>query len=137
MKKPLIDQTPTVARINVTPIIDVALVLVIILLITAPMIAMTDMEVSLPAAQTRSTSSDARVNVTLGLTGEVAIDDETVDRSNLVFILAEKISSDRDHMIVVVRADEGVPYDDVELLLKQARGAGAKRLAIATRQKKE
>jgi len=137
MRKPLIELAPTVARINVTPIIDVALVLVIILLITAPMIAMTDMEVALPAAQTRSTSSDARINVTLGLDGEVAIDDETVDRSNLVFLLAERVSSDRDNLIVVVRADEGVGYDEVELLLKQARGAGAKRLAIATKQKKD
>jgi len=134
MKKPLVELAPTVARINVTPIIDVALVLVIILLITAPMIAMTDMDVALPAARTRSTSSDARINVTLGLDGELAVDDETIDRANFVFFLAERLASDTEDLIVVVRADEGVAYDDVELLLKQARGAGAKRLGIATRQ---
>ena len=137
MKKPLVDMAPTVARINVTPIIDVALVLVIILLITAPMISVTDMEIALPAAKTRSTSSDARVNVTLGSNGEVAVDDEIIDRANLTFVIAERVASGDEDMIVVVRADEGVPYDAVELLLKQSRAAGAKRLAIATRQHEE
>lgn len=137
MKKPLVDMAPTVARINVTSIIDVALVLVIILLVTAPMISVTDMEIALPAAKTRSTSSDARVNVTLGINGEVAVDDEIIDRANLTFIIAERVASGDEDMIVVVRADEGVPYDAVELLLKQSRAAGAKRLAIATRQHEE
>lgn len=137
MRKPLVDMAPTVARINVTSIIDVALVLVIILLVTAPMISVTDMEIALPAAKTRSTSSDARVNVTLGINGEVAVDDEIIDRANLTFIIAERVASGDKDMIVVVRADEGVPYVAVELLLKQSRAAGAKRLAIATRQHEE
>ena len=137
MKRPLVEMAPTVSRINVTPIIDVALVLVIIMLITAPMIAMTDMEIALPAAKTRSTSSEARINVTLGVDGAIAIDDETIDRANLVFILVDRIASGEKDVIVVIRADEGVPYDQVELLLKQAKGAGAKRLAFATRQQEK
>ena len=137
MKRPLVEMAPTVSRINVTPIIDVALVLVIIMLITAPMIAMTDMEIALPAAKTRSTSSEARINVTLGVDGAIAIDDETIDRANLVFILVDRIASGEKDVIVVIRADEGVSYDQVELLLKQAKGAGAKRLAFATRQQEK
>jgi len=134
MKKPLVEQAPIAARINVTPIIDVALVLVIVLLITAPMIAVSDMQIALPSAKTRSTSSDARINITLGLSGEVAVDEESINPASLGFIIANRIASDGEDVIVIVRADEGVPYDNVEVLLREARAAGAKRLAIATRQ---
>ena len=134
MQKPLVELVPTVARINVTPIIDVALVLVIILLITAPMIAVTNMEISLPAAKTRSVDSDARVNVTLGLNGRLAVDERDVTRPELVSIIANRIAEDGERLLVVIRADEGVSYDAVQELLKDSRTAGAKRLAIATRQ---
>jgi biopolymer transport protein ExbD len=134
MRKPLVELAPTVARINVTPIIDVALVLVIVLLITAPMIAVTDMQIALPAAKTRSVESDARVNVTLGLDGAIAVDDKDVSRSQMFGMIADRINTEGTGLLVVVRADEGVTYDAVQELLKDARDAGALRLAIATRQ---
>lgn len=134
MKRSIIDPAPTVARINVTPIIDVALVLVIILLITAPMIAVSDMEVALPHAKTRSIDSDARINVTLSRDGALVVDETDVTESRLGAMIAGRLESGGDGLVVVVRADEGVPYDAVERILKTARRAGASRLAIATRQ---
>jgi biopolymer transport protein TolR len=133
-KRTVIDPAPTVARINVTPIIDVALVLVIVLLITAPMIAVSDMDVALPHAKTRSIESDARVNVTLGRAGELAVDDVDIVERQLAGMISERLAQDGDDLIVVVRADEGVSYDAVERILKTARGAGAVRLGIATQQ---
>lgn len=137
MKRNIIDQAPIKARVNVTPIIDVALVLVIVLLITAPMIAVSDMEVALPHAKTRSIENDARVNITLGRSGKLAVDEADVTESQLAGLIAGRLESEGDDLIVVVRADEGVPYDAVENILKTARGAGARRLAIATRQSKD
>ena len=134
MKRNIIEPAPQVARINVTPIIDVALVLVIVLLITAPMIAVSDIDVSLPHAKTRSIESDARVNVTLGRTGELAVDDRDVTAAQLPGLIADRVREDGDDIIVVVRADEGTDYDHVERILKIARESGARRLGIATRQ---
>ena len=133
MKGPLIEETQEKAKINVTPIIDVALVLVIILLITAPMIAVSDMPIELPQAKTRSVNSDARINITLGVDGSVAVDETTVSRSALGQIVAERVAEE-DDLMIVMRADSGVEYDAVEDLMKMMRSAGAKRLAIATRQ---
>jgi len=133
MKRRMFEETQAKAKINVTPIIDVALVLVIILLITAPMIAVSDMPIELPHAKTRSVNSDARINITLGIDGSVAVDETTVGRSALGQIVAERVAEKTD-LMVVVRADAGVAYDDVEDLMKMMRSAGAKRLAIATRQ---
>jgi len=135
MKRLLTNSSPTIARINVTPIIDVALVLVIILLITAPMLSVKDLDVSLPKAQTRGAEDEARITITLGKTGELALDEKIVSMSALPVLLRSRLSGDRKDILVVVRADENTPHHVVRDVLSQARAAGANHLAIATRQK--
>jgi biopolymer transport protein ExbD len=128
----LVTPAPIAARINVTPIIDVALVLVIILLITAPMMTLAEMDLELPAARTQTFGDELRINVTLGRDGEVAIDERTVSAAVFGTALKGRLE-DNPNVLVVVRADAGTPHRDVRALLKSARGAGAERLAIATR----
>lgn len=136
MQQPLVKHADTVTRINVTPIIDVALVLVIILLITAPMISVSDMEVDLPPAQTLTPEDEVRMSITLGKDGAVAIDDQSVPRRNLTSALSSKLEeSKNENILVVVRADVGVPYKSIKEILKDTQEAGAKRVAIATRQR--
>jgi biopolymer transport protein ExbD len=138
MKGPLFEPTQTVARINVTPIIDVALVLVIILLITAPMITNSAMDVDLPAAQTRAVEDEVRMSVTLGVHGELAINEHEVPAKDFVRSLAARLAEGGNkNVLVVVRADAGMPYDSVNHVLKLVRKAGATRVAIATRQREK
>jgi biopolymer transport protein TolR len=135
--KPLItEKMPTIARINVTPIIDVALVLVIILLITAPMIAASKMEIDLPEARTRSVEDEVRVSVTVGKDGQIAVDEDLVNRRRLGDVLRQRIDAAKsDNILVVVRADAGTSYTVVYDILDDVRSAGAGRIAIATRQR--
>ncbi|HEX5131686.1 MAG TPA: biopolymer transporter ExbD [Candidatus Krumholzibacteria bacterium] len=135
MQKPFIPPSETVAKINVTPIIDVALVLVIILMVTAPMIALSDVDVSLPPAETRSLEGAHRVTLTVGRGGELAVDDTDVTRAQLFALLAQRLKETGEDAVLVVRADEGIAYATVEELLAEARRAGAMRVAIATRQR--
>jgi len=125
--------SPIVAKINVTPIIDVALVLVIILLITAPMIAAADLELTLPRARTQGLGDATRVNVTLGRDGQVAIDENVVAPAAFVALLARRLVEKKyEHPVVVIRADSGADHRDVRALIRETRHAGAERLAIAT-----
>ncbi|UCG50453.1 MAG: biopolymer transporter ExbD [Candidatus Latescibacterota bacterium] len=135
--KPLItEKMPTIARINVTPIIDVALVLVIILLITAPMIAASKMEIDLPEARTRSIEDEVRLSITIGKDGSIAVDEDLVDRNAIGDILRQRIDAAKsDNTLIVVRADTGTSYRLVHDILNDVRSAGAKRIAIATRQR--
>ncbi len=131
-------QSAIITRINVTPIIDVALVLVIILLVTAPMLSVADLPVSLPQAHTREAEDERNISVTLGADGTLAIDKDVVWRDQLRARLAARLAEPgNDGVLVVIRADSGAPYSAVRGLLEDARGAGARRLAIATRQKVE
>jgi len=124
-----------ITRINVTPIIDVALVLVIILLVTAPLLSVADLPVNLPQARTREAEDERNVSVTLASDGSLAVDDDTVAPAELRARLAERLARPGDqNVLVVIRADSTTPYARVRALLDDARQAGARRLAIATRQ---
>lgn len=127
-----------ITKVNVTPIIDVALVLVIILLVTAPMLAVSDLPVNLPQAQTRESEDERNLSITLSSGGELAIDETRIPRETLTAAVRERLQQKgNDNVLVVVRADADAPYSTVRGLLNDARAAGARRLAIATRQKTE
>jgi biopolymer transport protein TolR len=131
-------QPEPITRINVTPIIDVALVLVIILLVTAPMMSVADIPVDLPKAQTRDAEDERNVSITLGANGELAIDQDPILPGELSRALAARLSApDNADVLVVVRADSGASHAQVLELLAAARAAGATRVAIATRQNVE
>jgi biopolymer transport protein TolR len=124
-----------ITKVNVTPIIDVALVLVIILLVTAPLLSVADLPVDLPQARTREAEDERNVSVTLGSDGSMAVDEERVAPDALKGVLqAHLMKPGNSDVLVVVRADSGAPYSRVREILEQTRAAGAKRVAIATRQ---
>ena len=136
MKRFLDDDNKLVAGINVTPIIDVALVLVIILLITAPMITALNMDIELPQAKTRSIEDEVRLSITLGKDGALAVDEDIIAPQNLRSELGQRIADAPDeNILVVVRADAMIPYENVREIIESAKQAGAKRIAIATRQR--
>ena len=127
-----------ITKINVTPIIDVALVLVIILLVTAPLLSVADLPVDLPQARTREAEDERNVSITLSTSGAIAIDEDIVSRAELGAAIRARLAlGGNEGVLVVVRADSGAPYSAVHELLEEARAAGATRLAIATRQKTE
>ena len=137
MRQPLVNTSPMMTRINVTPIIDVALVLVIILLVTAPMLSVADLEIELPAAHSRDVEDQGFISITLSTSGEIAIDEQVlfgVDQIRPVLMsrIAEQKS---DKAMVVVRADAALPHALVRQVLEEARLGGATQLGIATRQK--
>jgi biopolymer transport protein TolR len=130
-----VQAAPLLTRINVTPIIDVALVLVIILLITAPMLSVAELEVDLPAARSREIDQTGFVSITVAADGRLAVDDQTLaDPADLVPYLQARRGAGRQDLRVVVRADAGLPHSVVRKVLDAARAGGATRLGIATRQ---
>jgi biopolymer transport protein ExbD len=136
MKPPLVQGDVPLNRINVTPIIDVALVLVIILLITAPMLSVADLQVNLPRAHTRDAEDHLFVSITMGATGEIAVDDRVLPGPQALAAAVQErlVAHGREDLLVVLRADEGLTHAAVRAAMSAARDGGAMRLAVATRQ---
>lgn len=141
MKQRQSSSPPPLAKINVTPIIDVALVLVIILLVTAPMLSLSDLPVELPGAHARDLERPDFISLTLAADGRLALDDADlglVDSGGLEQVaprLRERLAARRDRdRLVVVRADASLSHGAVRRLLDAARAGGAGNLGIATSQ---
>lgn len=110
-------------EINVTPFIDVMLVLLIIFMVAAPL-ATVDVPVDLPTSNAQPQSRPDKplfLSVKKDLT--LSIGDETVARPALGSVLDRATSSDREQRIFV-RADKTVPYGDVMEVMNLLRGAG-------------
>lgn len=128
--------SPPMAKINVTPIIDVALVLVIILLVTAPMMSLSDLPVDLPGAHAFDTERPDYISLTMAADGRLALDEASLGgMADVAPRVRDRLLARRDKdRLVVVRADASLPHAAVRGLLDAAREGGARNLGIATTQ---
>ncbi len=138
MRRSFVESNVEVARIDVTPVIGVALVLVLILLITAPLFPVVDLGITPPEARTRGTEDARRVTVTMGVDGALAVDDRIVrvDRFEEEVARALRLQSDGDaRPLVIIRADTASDHEVVQGVLRRVKAAGAERVAIGTLQR--
>ena len=128
------DQGAGISGINITPIIDITLVLLIVMLVAAPVLNIPNMEVTLPDAYTAETK-EKNISVSLGTDLRVAIDEDIVAVGDLPRRLDDKLKK-KNNPMVIIRADKDVDYEDVENLIEVIKTkTRAKKIAIATRQK--
>jgi biopolymer transport protein ExbD len=116
-------------EINVTPFIDVILVLLIIFMIAAPL-ATVDISVDLPAANAeRTPRPDKPLFLTLKSDLSVSLDENTIKRSTLASTLDQATSGDKQQR-VFLRADKTVPYGEWMGLMNDLRSAGYLHVAL-------
>jgi len=118
------------SEINVTPLVDVMLVLLVIFLITAPLMG-SALRLDLPA--TEAASSPAPINslsLILDPQGLIFIDDKPVALEALPAVLAMQASTDAS-VEVQLRADQSVPYGRVAEVMGLLQKAGLTKVALA------
>jgi biopolymer transport protein ExbD len=116
-------------EINVTPFIDVILVLLIIFMIAAPL-ATVDISVDLPAANAeRSPRPDKPLFLTLNSNLNLMLDNEAINRTALSAALDQATSGDKQQR-VFLRADKTVSYGELMRLMNELRTAGYLHVAL-------
>ena len=119
------------AEINVTPLVDVMLVLLVIFMVTAPMMQQ-GVQVNLPKADTKAmTPQEEAVVVTVDKSGKVFINKDEVPVHELRGRLSSMFAS-REKKEVFLKADAGVPYGEVVKTMADIKGAGIERLGMVT-----
>lgn len=119
------------AEINVTPFVDVMLVLLIIFMVTAPMM-MQGVDVSLPETDAGSLAVQAEnLVITIDKSGGIHINDYQVEFDFLQKKLS-KIMEGRTDREVFLRADKDIPYGLVVLVMSEIKGAGVNKIGMVT-----
>ncbi|MDL2307538.1 ExbD/TolR family protein [Desulfovibrio sp. OttesenSCG-928-C06] len=118
-----------VADINVTPFVDVMLVLLIIFMVTAPL--MTEgIEVDLPVTQEVQSLPAENENLVLSITAEqrMFLGKVEVTMENLDAVLRETVTEQRKQLFL--QADKNVPYGLVVEVMGQAKAAGIENIGV-------
>jgi len=119
-----------ISEINVTPLVDVMLVLLVIFILTAPLLAQA-IQVNLPQTVKAPTADPAATYLTLFADGRFELDQTAVDATTLASALNEKLINEPE-LVLRLESDASVPYEQVAQLLAIAKQAGIKRLSMAT-----
>jgi len=121
------------SQINVTPLVDVMLVLLIIFMVTAPIIQQ-GVEVSIPKVKAAALpGKEQEFVVSITREGETYLNDRKLERSELTDKL-EAISHTRPDLEVFVRADEQVAYGEVIRTMAAIKAAGIENVGMVTQE---
>ncbi|MCK6427106.1 MAG: biopolymer transporter ExbD [Burkholderiaceae bacterium] len=121
------------ADINMTPLIDVMLVLLVIFMITAPLMS-ASLKLDLPRADgaTPAQASPQALELALQADGSLYLDQERLEPSVFARRLADIARAGGERPEVQLRADRAVPYGRVAELIGQLQAAGLNRIAFVT-----
>ena len=118
------------AEINIIPLVDVVLVLLLIFMLTAPMMYRV-IDVNLPKAAAKPTAVEERMVLTVTRDRTLYLNDKPVPAASLDAQLAA-VFRDRKDRTLYLKADAGLPYGAVVETMDRVRRAGIERLGMVT-----
>ncbi|MEX3016502.1 protein TolR [Gymnodinialimonas hymeniacidonis] len=120
------------SEINVTPFVDVMLCLLIIFMVAAPLMTV-GVPIDLPdtSAEALPSEEEEPLTVTLAADGRVMLQTTEVTREEIIPRL-QAIAAERDSPRIFVRADGGIPYEDVMQVMGALNAAGFREIGLVT-----
>ncbi len=124
-----------ISEINITPLTDVMLVLLVIFMVTTPLLVMQSFKIKLPKAVSAEAEAGKGISLSIAAGGTIYLNNKTVKMEWLFDSIKSelKIASDR---TIIIKADKDIPHGMVVKVLDTAKRAGAEKLSIATEPEK-
>ena len=120
----------SLAEINITPLVDVVLVLLVIFMITAPVLQ-SGIEVAVPKTRTVKEITEKRLVLTINKSQQVFLGDTAVNIHELPQKLRQQ-GTDPAHQVIYLRADQSVPFGAFASLMDAVKQAGITNVSIVT-----
>jgi biopolymer transport protein ExbD/biopolymer transport protein TolR len=118
------------ADINITPLVDVVLVLLIIFMVTAPVLQ-SGIEVSVPKTRTVKEITEERIVVTIDKQQRVFLGNDPININAIAGALKQRVR-DPEHQSIFLRADEDVPFGAFATVMDAVKQSGITNVSIVT-----
>ena len=125
------DENEPISTINVTPFVDIVLVVLIIFMVTTPALVKSYLEVQLPKAASGSQSPPSPLNITLNENGQIDLNGQQVARENLQNEI-QAIAQENPNTQAIISADRDMPHGEVVTIIDIIKKSGINKFAIAT-----
>ena len=120
----------SISDINVTPLVDVVLVLLIIFMVTAPVLQ-SGIEVNVPKTRTVKEITEERLVISINKQQRIFLGNDPININDIKARLRQRIR-DPQHQSVFIRADEEVPFGAFATVMDAVKGAGITNVSIVT-----
>jgi biopolymer transport protein ExbD/biopolymer transport protein TolR len=120
----------SLSEINVVPLVDVVLVLLIIFMLTAPIIQ-SGIEINVPKTKTVKELTQERILVSIDREQKLFLNDDPININELESRLKKKIK-DPSLAMIYLRADEEVPFGTIAKVMDRAKIAGVENISVVT-----
>ena len=118
------------ADINITPLVDVVLVLLIIFMVTAPVLQ-SGIEVAVPKTRTVKEITEERLVISINKKQEVFLGNDPININEIGSKLRQKVR-DPQHQSIFLRADEDVPFGAFATVMDAVKSSGITNVSIVT-----
>lgn len=124
------DKFPLMAEINMIPLIDVSLVLLIIFMVVTPFLVSSQIKINVPKAVTGIPTDAEPIKIQVTSSQGYYLDGQAAHLNDLPSLLRGRIGTDK-NPIVLIEADSTVPFEAVVKAMDIAREQGAQKLGVA------
>ena len=124
------DGDEAISDINVVPLVDIILVVLIIFMVTAPMFMKPTINVNLPQAASGESTAPSKLNIALTADGKINMNGSFVDEGVVLQRAQEEVAKNPE-VQAIISADKDVPHGRVVGILDIVKGSGVKKFAIS------
>lgn len=124
------DDNESISEINVVPLVDIILVVLIIFMVTAPTFMKQTISVNLPKAASGEQTVPSKLDIALTADGKIMINGNEATEADLQRISLEEVAKNAD-VQAIISADKNVSHGKVVMVLDVVKGAGVKKFALS------
>jgi biopolymer transport protein ExbD len=123
-----------IAAINVVPLVDIILVVLIIFMVTAPLVLKPTIDINLPKASSGDASAPTPLNIAVSRDGAISLNGQTSTLAD-VTAYASKIAQEKPDTAAILQADRSVTLETLTSVIDVVKSAGIKKVAFSIEKK--